>query len=100
MTAFGGKGYFVQTPEELRKALVSCLAQEKMPSLINVMIDPSSGRKKQVSISGGEHFVSIKMDTASLLVGDGETMMEEFLPQSRCISQNRCFPTLRKLTIP
>ncbi|XP_032906593.1 2-hydroxyacyl-CoA lyase 1 [Amblyraja radiata] len=47
MTAFGGKGYFVQTPEELRKALVSCLAQEKMPSLINVMIDPSSGRKKQ-----------------------------------------------------
>ncbi|XP_059828349.1 2-hydroxyacyl-CoA lyase 1 isoform X2 [Hypanus sabinus] len=47
MTAFGGKGYFVQTPEELKKAVVSCLDQEKMPSLINVMIDPSSDRKAQ-----------------------------------------------------
>ncbi|XP_072431796.1 2-hydroxyacyl-CoA lyase 1 isoform X2 [Chiloscyllium punctatum] len=47
MTAFGGKGYFVQTPEELQKALTACLADQKLPSLINVMIDPSSDRKKQ-----------------------------------------------------
>ncbi|XP_048415985.1 2-hydroxyacyl-CoA lyase 1 isoform X2 [Stegostoma tigrinum] len=45
--AFGGKGYFVQTPEELQKALAACLADQKLPSLINVMIDPSSDRKKQ-----------------------------------------------------
>ncbi|XP_048464040.1 2-hydroxyacyl-CoA lyase 1 [Rhincodon typus] len=47
MIAFGGKGYFVQTPEELQKALAACLADQKLPSLINVMIDPSSDRKKQ-----------------------------------------------------
>ncbi|XP_067867807.1 2-hydroxyacyl-CoA lyase 1 isoform X2 [Heterodontus francisci] len=47
MSAFGGKGYFVQTPQELQKALAACLADKKMPSLINVMIDPSSDRKKQ-----------------------------------------------------
>uniref|UniRef100_H2ZRY4 2-hydroxyacyl-CoA lyase n=1 Tax=Latimeria chalumnae TaxID=7897 RepID=H2ZRY4_LATCH len=47
MSAFGGKGYFVQTPEELQKALTASLADNKTPSLINVMIDPSSDRKKQ-----------------------------------------------------
>ncbi|XP_069768861.1 2-hydroxyacyl-CoA lyase 1 isoform X2 [Narcine bancroftii] len=47
MSAFGGLGYFVQTSEELKKALASCLAQENVPSLINVIIDPSSDRKKQ-----------------------------------------------------
>uniref|UniRef100_A0A4W3KHJ6 2-hydroxyacyl-CoA lyase n=1 Tax=Callorhinchus milii TaxID=7868 RepID=A0A4W3KHJ6_CALMI len=47
MGAFGGKGYFVQTPEELQKALSTCLADQEVPSLINVMIDPSSDRKTQ-----------------------------------------------------
>nr|XP_033786615.1 2-hydroxyacyl-CoA lyase 1 isoform X1 [Geotrypetes seraphini] len=47
MSAFGGKGYFVQTPEELQDALKASLADRALPSLINVMIDPLSDRKKQ-----------------------------------------------------
>ncbi|KAM8966364.1 2-hydroxyacyl-CoA lyase 1 [Pelodytes ibericus] len=47
MTAFGGKGYFVRSPEELQLALKSSFAENKVPSLINVMIDPQSDRKKQ-----------------------------------------------------
>ncbi|XP_069068195.1 2-hydroxyacyl-CoA lyase 1 [Pleurodeles waltl] len=47
MAAFGGKGHFVQTPEELREALKAGLAEEKVPTLINVMIDPQSDRKQQ-----------------------------------------------------
>ncbi|XP_028605742.2 2-hydroxyacyl-CoA lyase 1 isoform X1 [Podarcis muralis] len=47
MSAFGGKGYFVQTPEELQAALKTSLAGRDVPSLINVMIDPQSDRKKQ-----------------------------------------------------
>ncbi|XP_025945209.1 2-hydroxyacyl-CoA lyase 1 isoform X3 [Apteryx rowi] len=47
MSAFGGKGYFVKTPEELQNALKASLADEQTPSLINVMIDPRSERKKQ-----------------------------------------------------
>jgi 2-hydroxyacyl-CoA lyase 1 len=44
--AFGGKGYFVERPEEIRPAL-DAAAQSKMPSVINVMIDIQSNRKKQ-----------------------------------------------------
>ncbi|XP_074840636.1 2-hydroxyacyl-CoA lyase 1 isoform X3 [Carettochelys insculpta] len=47
MSTFGGKGYFVQTPEELRSALKASLAEKQVPSLINVMIDPQSNRKQQ-----------------------------------------------------
>ncbi|KAM4029429.1 2-hydroxyacyl-CoA lyase 1 isoform 2-T2 [Anomaloglossus baeobatrachus] len=47
MTAFGGKGYFVNTPEELQKALNSSFSDKNAPSLINVMIDPQSDRKEQ-----------------------------------------------------
>ncbi|XP_018430442.1 PREDICTED: 2-hydroxyacyl-CoA lyase 1 isoform X3 [Nanorana parkeri] len=47
MTAFGGKGYFVQTPEELQQALKASFAEKHLPSLINVMIDPQSDRKTQ-----------------------------------------------------
>ncbi|XP_063308388.1 2-hydroxyacyl-CoA lyase 1 [Pelobates fuscus] len=47
MTAFGGKGYFVRTPDELQLALKQSLAEKRLPSLINVMIDPQSDRKKQ-----------------------------------------------------
>jgi len=44
--AFGGRGFFVNTPDELRKALHEA-AQESMPTLINVMINPQSTRKAQ-----------------------------------------------------
>lgn len=47
MMAFGGKGYFVRTPEELQRALNSSFLDKNVPSLINVMIDPQSDRKKQ-----------------------------------------------------
>uniref|UniRef100_A0A8C2V0C7 2-hydroxyacyl-CoA lyase 1 n=1 Tax=Chinchilla lanigera TaxID=34839 RepID=A0A8C2V0C7_CHILA len=49
MTAFGGKGYFVQTPEELRKSLQQTLEDTTKPSLINIMIEPQSTRKAQVN---------------------------------------------------
>jgi 2-hydroxyacyl-CoA lyase 1 len=44
--AFGGRGFFVTTPEDLRNALRDA-AQERMPTLINVMINPQSTRKPQ-----------------------------------------------------
>ncbi|NP_001086822.1 2-hydroxyacyl-CoA lyase 1 L homeolog [Xenopus laevis] len=47
MMAFGGKGYFARTPEELQNALRASFAEKNGPSLINVMIDPVSDRKKQ-----------------------------------------------------
>ncbi|KAG9476192.1 hypothetical protein GDO78_002987 [Eleutherodactylus coqui] len=47
MMAFGGKGYFVRTPEELQQALYSSFSDKNVPSLINVMIDPQSDRKQQ-----------------------------------------------------
>nr|XP_060494616.1 2-hydroxyacyl-CoA lyase 1 isoform X5 [Panthera onca] len=49
MTAFGGKGYFVQTPEELQKSLRESLADTTAPSLINIMIEPQATRKAQVN---------------------------------------------------
>lgn len=50
MSAFGGKGYFVKTPEELQNALKASVTDKQTPSLINVMINPQSERKKQVCI--------------------------------------------------
>ncbi|XP_036999842.2 2-hydroxyacyl-CoA lyase 1 isoform X2 [Artibeus jamaicensis] len=47
MTAFGGKGYFVQTPEELQESLKQSLAETAKPSLINIMIEPQAMRKSQ-----------------------------------------------------
>uniref|UniRef100_A0A2K6PJ51 2-hydroxyacyl-CoA lyase n=1 Tax=Rhinopithecus roxellana TaxID=61622 RepID=A0A2K6PJ51_RHIRO len=47
MTAFGGKGYFVQTPEELQRSLRQSLADTTKPSLINIMIEPQATRKTQ-----------------------------------------------------
>jgi 2-hydroxyacyl-CoA lyase 1 len=44
--AFGGKGYFVTTPAELRPALEEALAAD-VPTLVNVMIDPRANRKPQ-----------------------------------------------------
>ncbi|KAL2804306.1 2-hydroxyacyl-CoA lyase 1 isoform d [Daubentonia madagascariensis] len=47
ITAFGGKGYFVQTPEELQESLRQTLADTTKPSLINIMIEPQATRKAQ-----------------------------------------------------
>lgn len=47
MTAFGGKGYFVQTPEELQNSLKQALEDTSKPCLINIMIEPQSTRKAQ-----------------------------------------------------
>lgn len=45
-TAFGGKGYFVQHPQELKRALDDAM-QQTMPTVVNVMITPSAERKEQ-----------------------------------------------------
>ncbi|XP_053483700.1 2-hydroxyacyl-CoA lyase 1 [Ictalurus furcatus] len=47
MCAFGGSGYLVRTVEELCTALQQSLNETTTPSLINVLIDPSSDRKQQ-----------------------------------------------------
>ncbi|XP_072250534.1 2-hydroxyacyl-CoA lyase 1 [Leuresthes tenuis] len=47
MTAFGGRGLLVRTVEELRSALELSLSDWERPSLLNVLIDPSSDRKQQ-----------------------------------------------------
>ncbi|NWX98812.1 HACL1 lyase, partial [Nothoprocta ornata] len=47
MSAFGGRGHFVTTPEELQRALRASVADRRAPALVNVMIDPRSERKKQ-----------------------------------------------------
>lgn len=44
--AFGGKGYYVERPEDLRSALDEAM-QSEMPSVVNVMISPAAGRKPQ-----------------------------------------------------
>ena len=49
MTAFGGKGYYVETKEELGQAFQTCLADVHSPSLINVVINPLAGKKPQVT---------------------------------------------------
>lgn len=49
--AFGGKGFFAETPDELRKTLKSAFEDTrkiKKPVLINVMISPYADRKPQV----------------------------------------------------
>lgn len=47
MTAFGGLGFLIRTVEELRSALELSLTNWDKPSLLNVLIDPSSDRKQQ-----------------------------------------------------
>jgi 2-hydroxyacyl-CoA lyase 1 len=46
MEAFGGKGFHVHTPEELRRALQDSFASGET-TLINVMINPQSKRRPQ-----------------------------------------------------
>lgn len=49
MTALGGKGYFVQTPEKLQESLKQSLADTTKPSLINIMIETQATRNAQVN---------------------------------------------------
>ena len=49
MKALGCPGYLVKTPSELHTAFSECLTLTDRPSLINVLIDPMSTRKKQVT---------------------------------------------------
>ncbi len=44
--AFGGKGFFVTTAEELEPAIKAALAYDG-PTIVNVMIDPRANRKQQ-----------------------------------------------------
>ena len=44
--AFGGKGYLVTTPEELRQSLKDAM-ERPIPTLVNVLIDPKATRKPQ-----------------------------------------------------
>ena len=58
MAAFGGRGFLVRTVEELREAVQLSLSDWERPSLINVLIDPSSDRKQQVTGTSRESVVS------------------------------------------
>lgn len=44
--AFGGDGYFCETPEEFRQALDTAIAARR-PSVITVMLNPKAGRRPQ-----------------------------------------------------
>jgi 2-hydroxyacyl-CoA lyase 1 len=44
--AFGGDGYFVETPNQLRPTLEKALASNR-PNIVNIMINPSAQRKPQ-----------------------------------------------------
>lgn len=44
--AFGGKGYFVETPDQLGPALSEALGSA-VPTIVNIMINPRSQRKPQ-----------------------------------------------------
>ncbi|XP_068426584.1 2-hydroxyacyl-CoA lyase 1 isoform X2 [Clinocottus analis] len=55
MTAFGGRGFLVRTVEELRSALQLSLSDWERPSLLNVLIDPSSDRKEQGCVTDTPH---------------------------------------------
>ncbi len=46
MEAFGGKGWFVENPKDLKNALSEAMAF-KGPALVNVMISQDSARKPQ-----------------------------------------------------
>lgn len=43
---FGGKGYFVTKAEDVRPAVEDALKQT-VPTIVNIMIDPTAGRKPQ-----------------------------------------------------
>ena len=48
--AFGCQGYLARSLDEVKKSVQSALAEKTRPSIINVFIEPSSGRVQQVSV--------------------------------------------------
>jgi 2-hydroxyacyl-CoA lyase 1 len=46
MEAFGGKGWFVENPKDLKSALEAAMAF-RGPALVNVVISQESARKPQ-----------------------------------------------------
>ena len=46
MEAFGGKGFYVEDPKDLRAALDAAMAHDG-PALVNVKLQPEAGRKPQ-----------------------------------------------------
>jgi 2-hydroxyacyl-CoA lyase 1 len=44
--AFGGKGFYVERPDELKPALESAM-NAGVPSIVNIMINPRAGRRPQ-----------------------------------------------------
>ena len=46
MEAFGGKGFYVEDPKDLRGALDAAMEHDG-PALVNVLLDPQAGRKPQ-----------------------------------------------------
>jgi len=47
VTAFGGKGYFAETRDQLRESFLACLNDTTNTSLVNVIINPVAGKKPQ-----------------------------------------------------
>ncbi|XP_052246724.1 2-hydroxyacyl-CoA lyase 1-like [Dreissena polymorpha] len=47
LAAFGGNGYYCQTPGEIQKALTESLANTKQPSMLNIMINTMADRRAQ-----------------------------------------------------
>ncbi|MGE0701936.1 MAG: oxalyl-CoA decarboxylase [Hyphomicrobiaceae bacterium] len=46
LEAFGGKGFFIEDPKDLKSALAEAMAF-KGPALVNVKLHPNAGRKQQ-----------------------------------------------------
>uniref|UniRef100_A0A7N6BZJ9 2-hydroxyacyl-CoA lyase n=1 Tax=Anabas testudineus TaxID=64144 RepID=A0A7N6BZJ9_ANATE len=62
MAALGGRGFLVRTVEELRSALQLSLSDWEKPSLLNILIDPSSDRKQQVTLTSSNiQYVCIQL---------------------------------------
>lgn len=47
LEAFGGNGYYCNTPEEITKALKQSMANTKQASMVNVMISTMADRREQ-----------------------------------------------------
>ena len=50
LEAFGGNGYYCNTPDEIQKAMKESMANTKQASMVNVMIDPMADRRAQVGV--------------------------------------------------
>ena len=55
LEAFGGNGYYCNTPDEIQKAMKESMANTKQASMVNVMIDPMADRRAQVGVFIGKN---------------------------------------------